>query len=147
MHFPALFSLPDRPRTSSFPGSFTDCILKSAVLCLPCFLFEYWNYSKKTMFSISMLHLVLSVFWFAAVPVFLKFLPILKKKQEKLLWIIQTLLVCSLCIGLWQLKLYSKLRTSLFVSVKTPFVFWGLLGFLTVIQILSSFLRQKHNRS
>ena len=86
MHFPALFSLPDRPRTSSFPGSFTDCILKSAVLCLPCFLFEYWNYSKKTMFSISMLHLVLSVFWFAAVPVFLKFLPILKEKQEKLLW-------------------------------------------------------------
>ena len=147
MHFPALFSLPEQTKNIFFSRIFHRLYPKKCCFVSALLLFEYWNYSKKTMFSISMLHLVLSVFWFAAVPVFLKFLPILKEKQEKLLWIIQTLLVCSLCIGLWQLKLYSKLRTSLFVSVKTPFVFWGLLGFLAVIQILSSFLRQKHNRS
>ena len=147
MHFPALFSLPDRPRTSSFPDLSSRLYPKKCCFACSAFFFEYWNYSKKTMFSISMLHLVLSVFWFAASTCFPEISADFEGKTRKLLWIIQTLLVCSLCIGLWQLKLYSKLRTSLFVSVKTPFVFWGLLGFLAVIQILSSFLRQKHNRS
>ncbi|MDO5423876.1 MAG: hypothetical protein Q4F41_09135 [Eubacteriales bacterium] len=111
-----LFTLPTRPRTCPRPESFPSAFLRSALLLLPCFLFEYWMYRPSTSLSFSWLHLGLLAFWCLLLPAASHF-HISEKLSPKAAWLLQSAAVVLFCFALYHWKLYSRLRQSVLFCV------------------------------
>lgn len=123
MNLHTFLSLPKRPRGAKTPESFFSALLPAAVLFLPCLLFERWMYYRTSaVFIVRPWHVCLLIFGLLAVPGACARRSPLKKCGKKAAWIIRTAFLLVLCIALYRMGLYTKLRgTALFtIPLKLP---------------------------